>query len=134
VHAPQPVLLSSADALRQRFERSALPPRFYELPVAAGPDRVIEKLDGLPVEHVPRLGEIRVDLQEFLAQLTGAKPRLKFDRERINAESGTSAAKPASKHVEPPIVSAMTAHSSASAIKLRRSTADADTLRSPKWA
>ena len=100
LHAPQPVLLSSADALRQRFERSAAPPRFYELPVAAGPDRVIEKLDGLPLEHVPRLGEICVDLRGFMAQLTGAKPRLKFDRERINAEAGTSAAKPASKHVE----------------------------------
>lgn len=100
IHAPQPVLLSSGDGLRQRFERSATPPRFLELPVIAGPDRIVEKLDGLPVDHVPRRGALRDDLAELTAQLAGKPARWKFVREQVLAESGTVSGKPASKHVE----------------------------------
>ncbi len=100
IHAPQPVLLSSGDGLRQRFERSATPPRFLELPVAAGPDRIVEKLDGLPVDHVPRLGALRDDLSGLIAQLTGKQARFKFVREQVSAESDAMSGKAASKHVE----------------------------------
>ena len=100
IHAPQPVLLSSGDGLRQRFERSAAPPRLLELPVTAGPDRIMEKLDGLPIEQVPRFGALRADVGELTAQLAGVGTRLHFNRARINAEAGTSAGKAASKHVE----------------------------------
>jgi hypothetical protein len=100
IHAPQPVLLSNGDGLRQRFERSATPPRFLELTVATGPDRIVEKLDGLPVDHVPRLGSLREDLSGLTAQLTGKQSRFEFVRERVLAEAGTVSGKPASKHVE----------------------------------
>lgn len=100
IHAPQPVLLSNGDGLRQRFERSATPPLLLELPVASGPDRIVEKLDGLPVDHAPRLGALRDDLSGLIAQLTGKQARFKFVRDQVPAESGNVSGKPASKHVE----------------------------------
>jgi hypothetical protein len=100
IHAPQPVLLSNGDGLRQRFDRSATPPRFLELPVATGPDRIVEKLDGLPVDHVPRWGALREDLAELIAQLAGKQARFTFVREQASAASGTVSGTPASKHIE----------------------------------
>ncbi len=100
IHAPQAVLLSSGDGLRQRFERTAAPPHFYELQVSPGPDRVVEKLDGLPVENVPRSGTLRADLADVTSHLAGKIIRLKPVRERIKTEPGSVAAHPASKHIE----------------------------------
>lgn len=100
IHAPQPVLLSSADGLRQRFERTAAPPRFYELQVSPGPDRVVEKLDGLSVENIARSGTLKTDLADFTAQWSGKTTRLKQVRERIKTEPGSATARSVSKHVE----------------------------------
>lgn len=100
LHAPQPVLLSSADGLRQRFERTAAPPRFYELQVSPGPDRVVEKLDGLAVENVPRSGTLKADLAGLTAQLSGKATRLKPVRERNKTVSRSASARSVSKHVE----------------------------------
>lgn len=100
IHAPQPVLLSNGDGLQQRFERSVTPPRFLELPVATGPDRIVEKLDGLPVDHVPRLGALPDDLAELTAQLAGKQARFTFVREQVPAATGTVSGTTASKHVE----------------------------------
>ncbi|MSU57760.1 MAG: PEP-CTERM sorting domain-containing protein [Pedosphaera sp.] len=100
IHAPQAVLLSSGDGLRQRFERTAAPPRFFELQVTTGPDRVVEKLDGLPVEHVPRGGALRTDLANLTAQLVGTTERWQFVREKIKPDPGSASAASASKHVE----------------------------------
>ncbi len=100
IHAPQPVLLSNGDALQQRFDRAAVPPRFYELQVGVGPDRVAEKLDGSTVEHVARLGALQADLGDLLTQLSGNAARLTFVREQIEAVTGIGAEKTASKHVE----------------------------------
>ena len=100
IHAPQPVLLSSGDGLRQRFERTAAPPRFYELQVSPGPDRVVEKLDGLTVENVARNGTLKTDFAELTAHLSGKTARLKPMREKVKVEAGSVAARSASKHVE----------------------------------
>lgn len=47
IHGPQPVLLSPTDGLEQRFERGANKPSLYTLAVAPGPNRLLEKLDGI---------------------------------------------------------------------------------------
>lgn len=100
IHAPQAVLLSGADGLRQRFERSGAPPRCFELQVGIGPDRVVEKLDGLPVERVPRAGTLRADLADLMAQLGGQAARWQFVRGRVKAGAGANGPPVASKHIE----------------------------------
>lgn len=83
IHQPQPVLLSSESGLRQRIERTTTPVRLFELQTRNGPDRIIEKLDGLAaVEHVVRLSSLRSDFEKLLAQWAGKKGEFKFVREK----------------------------------------------------
>jgi hypothetical protein len=84
IHQPQPVLLSSESGLRQRIERATSSVRLFEIQTRNGPDRVIEKLDGLnAVEHVLRLGSLRADFDRLLARWTGKTPALVLVREQI---------------------------------------------------
>lgn len=98
IHQPQAVLLSSESGLRQRIERTPTPVRLFELQIRNGPDRLIEKLDGLsPVEHVVRLGSLRSDFQKLLAQWAGKQGEFKFVREKTTEPAmGT----PVGKHIE----------------------------------
>jgi len=101
LHQPQPVLLSSESGLRQRFERAARPTRLLELQTRNGPDRIIEKLDGLDaVEQVTRLGSLRSDVEKRLARWTGKTRSYYLVRELTAASSEANAGPRASKHLE----------------------------------
>ncbi len=82
IHGPQPILLDSADELRQRFDRSANPPLLLEVEAQPGPNRILEKLDGLKsVRSLLRLGNLEDDLSRLFAGWTGKLSILDYVRE-----------------------------------------------------
>jgi hypothetical protein len=86
VHGPQPVALDSAEELRQRCERSSKPPTLIEVQTVPGPNRVLEKLDGLrPVHSLVRLGDLGDDLARLFNSWTNQAGRLEAVRERISS-------------------------------------------------
>lgn len=83
LHGPQPVLFDPGENLRQRLERRPDGPRIIEVQTVAGPNRVVEKLDGLhQVSSLPRLGELADDLNRLLASFSGPNRELSLIRER----------------------------------------------------
>jgi hypothetical protein len=101
IHQPQPVLLSSESGLRQRLERTTAPVRLYEIQTRNGPDRIVEKLDGLnAVENVLRLGSLRSDFDQLLARWTGKTPTFNLVRESVAASAETTNGTPVGKHLD----------------------------------
>jgi hypothetical protein len=103
VHASNPVLLRPVESLRQRFERQRgdSAPQLWDLPVRHGPNRVIEKLDGLEaVGSIPRLGNVSSDLERWIRSIEGREPRWQWVRERLESQPASAAAQAlASTHV-----------------------------------
>jgi hypothetical protein len=88
VHGPQPVLFDSTDGLRQRFERGGSSPALLEIQTEPGPNRILEKLDGLKaVRSILRLGELGDDLGRLFGAWASPANLLETLRER--AESGS---------------------------------------------
>jgi hypothetical protein len=86
IHGPQPVLLDSAEELRQRFDRSSHPPLLFEIQTQPGPNRVAEKLDGVrAVCSVLRLGTLEEDLTRLFKKWSGNSAGLEFVREDAGA-------------------------------------------------
>jgi hypothetical protein len=84
VHGPQPILLDAAEELRQRFERSSNPPLLLDIQTQPGPNRVLEKLDGLHSVHsVLRLGDLGDDLGRLFGAWSAHTGSLEFIRERV---------------------------------------------------
>jgi hypothetical protein len=95
VHASNPVLLRPVESLRQRFERQRgdSAPQLWDLPVRHGPNRVIEKLDGLAaVGSIPRLGNVGSDLERWIRSIEGREPRWQWVRERMESQPAAAAA------------------------------------------
>jgi hypothetical protein len=87
IHAPQPVLLSSVEPLRQRYERRPHGPRLLAVPMHYGPNRVLEQLDGVSaVSLAPRTGTLREDLAGLLRAWGEERPRLALVGERVDPE------------------------------------------------
>ena len=81
IHGPQPLLLQSVEALRQRWERRPVGPFLYTVQTNNGPDRITDGLDGISsVEAVPRMGRLQSDLKRLFAELTGRAASLEFVR------------------------------------------------------
>ncbi|MGE3309218.1 MAG: VIT domain-containing protein [Limisphaerales bacterium] len=105
IHGPNPVLLRPVETLRQRFERQrgGRGARLWDLSVRPGPNRVLEKLDGLEaVGTVPRLGSVGSDLTRWMAVLEGRETRWELAREWIEGDPEgipPSAGLQASSHV-----------------------------------
>jgi hypothetical protein len=91
IHGPQPVLLDDAEPLHQRFQRRPGQPVLYDLQAGIGPDRIAEKLNGIPsVKSLPRRGSIRDDLERLVATWNpGAKSFIAV-RERLEHSAGTN--------------------------------------------
>ncbi len=86
IHGPQPILMDTAEDLRQRFDRSSKPPLLLEVQTQPGPNRVLEKLDGIkPVRSVLRLGKLEEDLSRLFDGWNGKSGTYEFVRE----ETGT---------------------------------------------
>lgn len=68
IHGPQPVLLGGLDGIRQRSERQPGRVRFYALEAQAGPNEILQGLDGMAgVSVLRRSGALRADLAETFA-------------------------------------------------------------------
>jgi hypothetical protein len=101
IHQPQSVLLSSESGLRQRLERTSAKVRLFEIQTRIGPDRIIEKLDGLnAVEQVLRLGSLPSDFDRLLGRWTGKTPAFTLLREPVAAAAETTNGPPAGKQME----------------------------------
>jgi hypothetical protein len=101
VHQPQPVLLSAESGLRQRIERTATQTRLFELQTRNGPDRIVEKLDGLSaVEHAMRLGSVRSDVEQLLARWGGKTLGFKLIREQTGTSIEATNGPQVGKHIE----------------------------------
>lgn len=88
VHGPQPALFDSTDGLRQRFERGGSSPVLLEIQTEPGPNRILEKLDGLKsVRSVLRLGDLGDDLGRLFGTWANPAGVLTMVRERV--ESGS---------------------------------------------
>ena len=88
VHGPQPVLFDSTEGLRQRLERGGSSPALLEIQTEPGPNRVLEKLDGLkPVRSILQLGDLGDDLGRVFAAWSTHASVLTIVRERV--ESGS---------------------------------------------
>jgi len=102
VHGPHPVLLGSAEPLRQRMERhrGGAAPKVWDLPVKPGPNRVLEKMDGLTgMVPVPRLGALAEDIGHLLAVAAGRVPSWELVRDHLGAGEPAAGIARASAHV-----------------------------------
>jgi hypothetical protein len=87
IHGPQPILLDNAEQLKQRFERRPDSPLLYEIQTHTGPNRIIEKLDGIAsVKSVPRLEGLDGDLKRLFTAWGGSTKSFALVRERLNAD------------------------------------------------
>ncbi len=90
IHGNQPVLLDNVEQLRQRLERQAGHPRLFAVPVESGPNRVLERLDGIKaVEVFSRLAPLGDDLRRLFTQLQEEGIQFQFHRRRFAAGEGT---------------------------------------------
>lgn len=84
VHAPQPVLLSSVEGLRQRWERRPSSAPLIAVGVTNKANRILEKLDGISAVSTPvRLGDLEADLRDLFSGFSGDAKRLHLVRERL---------------------------------------------------
>jgi hypothetical protein len=88
IHGPQPVMLGSEEPLLQRIERRGNRVKIFELQAVAGPNRLLEKLDGLPTfEAVPRVGTAGDDLANLIQQWRPDAKQIAVTRNRVAANS-----------------------------------------------
>jgi hypothetical protein len=92
VHGPQPIKLQSTEALLQAVERTAVPPKLFEIQTAPGPDRIIENLDGIrSLQPVMRTGSLSDDLARLIASLQGTTKAWTVRREVVATLSAAEA-------------------------------------------
>lgn len=102
IHGPQPILLDTAEELLQRFQRQPGNPRLIEIQTEAGPNRVVEKLDGIAaVQSAPRQGDLQADLAALVARLSGREGWIEITRRRTTLEprSSSGPTREGSRHV-----------------------------------
>lgn len=86
VHGSQPLLLPGADLLRHRFDRRPGAVTLYEAQVEPGPNRLVERLDGVPdLRAVPRAGTTAESLRRLFSNWTPDAREIVAIRERVAA-------------------------------------------------
>lgn len=106
IHGPQPVELTTSERLHQRVTwRTALAdggPRFHDLQVVPGPNRVLETFSLLaPMPALPRFGSAREDLLRLFALWRGEGSSFRWLRQRLpqNSMAETERGTKSSKHL-----------------------------------
>lgn len=92
VHAPQAVALSAPEALRQNFERRPNGAGLLSLTTTAGPDRLLESLDGLRnVQVLPRNGPVGDTLRALIGSWTKPSGKPVIQRNHFANEAAARA-------------------------------------------
>jgi hypothetical protein len=102
LHAPQPMKLSSGEALKQRFRRRPASSLVYSLQTTNGTNAVEKELDGYGnIQTINRFGNLGDDLTKFLAHLTNAQSTLTAVRtiEKADVLKNAAGTKETSKHL-----------------------------------
>jgi hypothetical protein len=84
IHPPQPVLLGSIEALKQRLEwrGKGSGPAVLEVSTSPGPNRIVEQLSSLEaIGSLTRLGSLEDDLERLFATWSGRRNELRLVRE-----------------------------------------------------
>lgn len=98
IHGSQPVIVSSAEGLRQQMQRGSKKTRFFDFQTHSGPNRLVESLDGLPqVNLAPRHATVTKDLANLFAQWKAGAARWEPIRHQ---GSGTATGLQVSRHIE----------------------------------
>ncbi len=88
IHGPQPVLLSGAEKLEQRLLWRAGHTQLYDVQTVAGPNRILEQLDGImTIKPLPRQGKLQADLERLFTSWNGKGRAVEFVRERMPPSS-----------------------------------------------
>jgi hypothetical protein len=95
------MLLEAADQLRQRFEWRSVNPKLVEIQAIPGPNRVLEKLDGIrSIRSIPRGASLDKDLRGLFATFSGKAVLFTATRERfLEAEAPASHGPETSSHI-----------------------------------
>ncbi|MCP4345949.1 MAG: PEP-CTERM sorting domain-containing protein [Desulfobacterales bacterium] len=100
IHGVQPVLLQSTDVIQQRLDRRPGSVRLFDIQVANGPNRIIEKL-GITqdIEPVPFLSG--TGLKKLFGSWTGKMKQIRFSRKKISQDDfpGISEKEKTSSHL-----------------------------------
>jgi PEP-CTERM motif-containing protein len=91
IHGPQPILMKSVEELRQKWERRPNGPDLYEIEVVGGPNRVIERLEGIGSIHsIPRMGKLEEDLKGWFRKRLPSVNSVHVSRRRMAPASPES--------------------------------------------
>lgn len=96
IHGPQPVVLGSVEPLLQRNQRAPGRVRFLSLEAAAGPNDVLDALDGFAgMTPVPRSASLQTDLENLFSSWQPGRSEIRPHRARqkLSALDGESAVK-----------------------------------------
>lgn len=91
IHGPQPIVLSGVEPLVQRYQRgnASRVPVIHDLAVRSGPNRLIEKLDGLEAARLLiRTGSLEDDVKRMLTEWSGRGTERVWVRERVAGKPG----------------------------------------------
>ncbi|MBT5708173.1 MAG: PEP-CTERM sorting domain-containing protein [Verrucomicrobia bacterium] len=101
IHGPQPVSVSSDQALRQRIERSPQSPRLFEMQTITGPNRLLEEIGALNIHTIPRFDSLDQDLKKWFEDLVKPEGNWVFNREQksINENDPRNAFPEVTDHV-----------------------------------
>ncbi|MCS1407314.1 MAG: hypothetical protein M2R45_00471 [Verrucomicrobia subdivision 3 bacterium] len=83
IHGPQPITLSSQQALQQRLERSPSHPKLFEIQTVVGPNRLLEPLGPSWIQPIPRFSSLEDDLSEWFIRLEPEAQAWQFDRKAV---------------------------------------------------
>lgn len=99
--APVPVVLESAEGLRQRYERRPNGPSLMAVQTRVGPNRLLEALDGVAaVQLLPRTGDLAADLRALFRSWTDSGNRWEWVQQReADASAASREGAEASSHL-----------------------------------
>jgi hypothetical protein len=91
LHGPQPELFDTFEELKQRFERRAGEVNLVAVQSSPGPNRLLEKLDGMAgVRSLMQTGDLEQDLRRLFATLSPGQVAIELARERVTPTGSAS--------------------------------------------
>jgi len=91
LHATQPFELMDAETLVQNLERRPENPKLYDFQFGNGPNKVAEKLNGLPqITRLRSFGNSKSELEKLFDLWRGTKQQFYFERDIISSKNNAN--------------------------------------------